>query len=118
VDANLAPVRVNVELEQDTFEGSRHRSAYALVSWHATSRLSVSLLAARARLRLESLPVPFEGTLTREVAAGLGYSVRRSLVVKGEYHWEKGREYDDPTLGLDRPERRTGYAVVSVATLF
>jgi len=65
-----------------------------------------------------SLPVPFPDTLTRDVAAGLGYPVGRSLVAKGDHHWARGRAHDDPTLGLERPERRTGDAAVSVATIF
>lgn len=48
--------------------------------------------------------VPFEDTFTRALAAGLGYPVRGSLVVKGKHHWHT--------------RRRTGHAAVGVATLF
>jgi hypothetical protein len=117
LDADLEHVRVNAEYSRSAFPEGHSSAAYALISWHATEKWSLTAQASRSHLVFRS-PFPFDGPISRDYAIAARYAPRRSLQLKLENHWAEGHHFDAPGHSLLDPLLRSDYVILSVATFF
>jgi hypothetical protein len=116
VDGSFEHFRLSAEFEEDSFPDGAFEGSYALVSLHVTDKLSLSLQASQARLKLDQ--ARYDEQIVRDYAAGLSFAFRPDLVAKVESHWTKGRSFEEPGLTLFSPPLAGRYLIVSLSTLF
>ncbi|HXE57810.1 MAG TPA: hypothetical protein VNK43_07410 [Gemmatimonadales bacterium] len=125
LDAERGPLLLQGELSRITF------GAGDLVGWVVLARAAVSSrlgVVAQAEVLDLDLTVPDPGgsaplvadvTVHRDLAVGLRYLWRSTVVLKAEAHWYRGYGREDrPTNVFSDPPAELRYGILSVSTSF
>jgi hypothetical protein len=116
VDGDFERFRLSAEYEEESSAGVEVVAGYVLGSLHVNDKLNLNLQASRSHLRVDL--AAFDEELSRDDGAGLSYAFRPDLVAKAEYHWAKGRRFEEPGVTVFAPPLSANYVIVSLAVLF
>lgn len=121
LQASFGRVEGEVEYRDETAELLSGKTLYAVkvgyarLGVHMTEKLSVNGQYERFQLALATLKKPTDYD-TDEVL-GLFYRYRTDVVIKAEYHWNKGYFLDTPG-NIFGPKAKTQYGLLSLSASF
>ncbi len=117
LEEDLGRVVAHVEYKRRDIQDAKTNAGYAHVGVHLTDRFAVNGQIEFDHVVIMEVPQGF--TQDRDEALGLSYAFTSIIVLKGEFHWNRGQNPEAPAPVLGTTDLlSTRYGILSLATAF